>query len=62
MLAPLIVLGGYLLGSAPFGYWVVLLLRGEDVRTKGSGNIGATNVWRVCGWRWHAAISGRSSG
>lgn len=51
MTAALIVLGGYLLGSAPFGYWVVRLLRGEDVRTKGSGNIGATNVWRVYG-RW----------
>jgi glycerol-3-phosphate acyltransferase PlsY len=51
MLAPLIVLGGYLLGSAPFGYWVVRVLRGEDIRTRGSGNIGATNVWRVYG-RW----------
>ena len=51
MLAPLIVLGGYLLGSAPFGYWVVRVLRGEDVREQGSGNIGATNVWRVYGRR-----------
>jgi glycerol-3-phosphate acyltransferase PlsY len=49
MLAPLIVLGGYLLGSAPFGYWAVRIFRGEDVRTRGSGNIGATNVWRVYG-------------
>jgi glycerol-3-phosphate acyltransferase PlsY len=49
--AALIVLGGYLLGSAPFGYWIVRLFRHEDIRTKGSGNIGATNVWRVYG-RW----------
>ena len=33
----------------PFGYWVVRLLRGEDVREQGSGNIGATNVWRTYG-------------
>jgi len=45
----LIVLGGYLLGSMPFGYWVVRLFRGEDVRKAGSGNIGASNVWRTYG-------------
>jgi len=49
--AAFIVLGGYLLGSAPFGYWIVRVFRHEDIRTKGSGNIGATNVWRVYG-RW----------
>ena len=47
----LVILGGYLLGSAPFGYWVVRIFQDEDIRTKGSGNIGATNVWRVYG-RW----------
>ena len=49
MTAALVVLGGYLLGSMPFGYWLVRLLRHEDVRTVGSGNIGATNVWRSYG-------------
>jgi len=36
----------YLLGSIPFGYLLVRILKGEDVRTSGSGNIGATNVAR----------------
>ncbi len=36
----------YLLGSIPFGYLLVRVFRGEDVRSSGSGNIGATNVAR----------------
>src|SRR5271169_6880060 len=37
---------GYLLGSIPFGYLLVRVFKGEDVRATGSGNIGATNVAR----------------
>lgn len=37
---------GYLLGSIPFGYLLVRIFKGEDVRAAGSGNIGATNVAR----------------
>ena len=37
---------GYLLGSIPFGYLLVRIFKGEDVRAIGSGNIGATNVAR----------------
>jgi len=36
----------YLLGSIPFGFLLVRIFRGEDVRKSGSGNIGATNVSR----------------
>jgi acyl phosphate:glycerol-3-phosphate acyltransferase len=47
--AALVVLG-YLLGSCPWGYWLVRLVKREDIRNVGSGNIGATNVWRTYGW------------
>jgi len=39
----------YLLGGLPFGYWFVRLSTGKDIRTMGSGNIGATNVHRTSG-------------
>ena len=51
VLDALIIAGGYLIGSIPFGVVVVRLLRGEDIRKQGSGNIGASNVWRTYG-RW----------
>jgi glycerol-3-phosphate acyltransferase PlsY len=45
----LVVVLGYLLGSCPWGYWLVRLVKHEDIRKVGSGNIGATNVWRTYG-------------
>ena len=47
----LIVAGGYLIGSIPFGVVLVRVFRGEDIRRQGSGNIGASNVWRAYGRR-----------
>ena len=41
------VVVSYLLGSIPFGYLLVRIFRGQDVRNTGSGNIGATNVART---------------
>jgi len=46
-----IVAAGYLLGSCPWGYWLVRIFRGTDVRSQGSGAIGASNVWRAYGRR-----------
>src|ERR1044071_5361575 len=42
----IVALISYLLGSIPFGYILLRVFRGEDVRQHGSGNIGATNVAR----------------
>jgi glycerol-3-phosphate acyltransferase PlsY len=42
----IIVAVSYLLGSIPFGYLLVRIFRGQDVRKTGSGNIGATNSYR----------------
>src|SRR5881398_1014398 len=51
MTTALLVVAGYLLGSMPWGYWLVRLVKHDDIRRHGSGNIGGTNVWRVFGWR-----------
>jgi len=51
VITALLVVAGYLLGSMPWGYWLVRLVKHDDIRSHGSGNVGGTNVWRVFGWR-----------
>jgi len=51
-----IVAAGYVLGSCPWGYWLVRLFHGEDVRSQGSGATGASNVWRAYGPRLGLAV------
>jgi len=46
---------GYLLGSIPFGF-LVAKCRGIDIRQHGSGNIGATNVFRTLGRKWGVLV------
>jgi glycerol-3-phosphate acyltransferase PlsY len=53
----LLVAVGYLLGSLPWGLWLPRLTRGVDVRTLGSGNIGATNVWRTLGFKLGLSVA-----
>jgi glycerol-3-phosphate acyltransferase PlsY len=47
----LILILSYLVGSIPGSVWVGKLMYGQDVRQHGSGNAGATNTFRVLGWR-----------
>jgi glycerol-3-phosphate acyltransferase PlsY len=52
----LFIVVGYLAGSMPFGYWLVRLTKGVDIRSVGSGNIGATNVLRTYGARFGLSV------
>lgn len=42
----------YLLGATPTSYWVGKAFHGLDLREHGSGNLGATNAFRVMGWKF----------
>jgi glycerol-3-phosphate acyltransferase PlsY len=53
----LLIAAGYVLGSLPFGYWLPRVLRGVDIRQVGSGNVGASNVWRTCGARLGLSVA-----
>lgn len=54
---PAIVIGlSYALGSVSFAYWCVKWKTGVDLRTLGSGNLGATNAARALGRSWGVAI------
>jgi len=47
----------YLLGATPTSYVAGRLARGIDLREHGSRNLGATNVYRVLGWRWAIPVA-----
>ena len=47
----------YFIGSLPTGYLVARIFRGVDIRTVGSGSIGATNVRRLMGQGWAVFVT-----
>lgn len=47
----------YLLGSIPTAYLLVRLLLGDDIRRRGSGNVGGTNALRTAGWRIGVSVT-----
>ncbi|MDE2982477.1 MAG: glycerol-3-phosphate 1-O-acyltransferase PlsY [Gemmatimonadota bacterium] len=57
MTTPLfLTLAAYAAGAVPSAFWVGRFLYGKDLRTLGSCNLGATNVFRVLGWRPAAVV------
>lgn len=53
----LLIVLGYVLGSLPWGLWLPRAFAGVDIRTVGSGNTGATNVWRNLGFKLGLAVA-----
>ncbi len=56
MIVLLLALMGYVIGSIPFSFLVARLFGVQDVRTVGSGNVGATNVMRSAGM-WPGVVA-----
>jgi glycerol-3-phosphate acyltransferase PlsY len=52
-----LVVIAYLLGSIPTAYLLVRLAIGEDIRSRGSGNVGGTNALRTAGWKVGVAVT-----
>jgi len=55
-IAPCCWLAAFLIGGIPFGFLVGRYVLKDDIRNHGSGNIGATNVARVIGWKWGGLV------
>lgn len=51
------LVASYLLGATPTAYLAGRFARGIDLREHGSKNLGATNVFRVLGWRWAIPVA-----
>lgn len=55
-MTPVLLVAAYLLGAIPTSYIVARAAKGIDLRQHGSGNLGATNTYRVLGWRAAAPV------
>ena len=53
----LLLLGAYILGATPTSYLAGRLGRGIDLREHGSKNLGATNVYRILGWKYAIPVA-----
>jgi glycerol-3-phosphate acyltransferase PlsY len=58
MILLICIVGGYLVGSIPTAYLIVRVRSGIDLRTKGSSNIGALNVYTVTKSKWIGVVVG----